>query len=320
MARRRVPRLYGDGGAPNPGFNAMVKGWLELSLVVAEHSPPKAFDTVREAYDLALRALLNAPEPLNKVAAHKFLLSSLTDLLFDVDLSAELAARLPAAKINDAGFRTTLAQAVAKNAGENFTNAIVYALSDALGGQDEVLVDKGLPPHLRQNLTLKRTFHGTTGEPRVLEIPIETDLCIFSRSDPTTAIIVSAKTRLKEVFHIGTMWKLLFDMIGDEPTLKKWGLEASNAGKNMLYVFATADMISKGGRKTQGPDVEREQPRNLIAMDASFFDYVFVSKRGIPHVAGTVNLKGGREALFHELGTILDLIAQHFAHLGFQLQ
>jgi len=320
VARRRLARLYDDRGTPNAGFNALVKGWLDLSSPVAEHNPPKAFETVREAYELALRALLNAPEALSRAAVHKFLLSSLTDLLFKVDLPAELAGRLSAERINETGFRTTLAQAVAKNAGENFTNAMVYALSDALGGQDEVLVDKGLPPHLRKLLTLKRTFRGTNGETRVLEIPIEADLSIFSRSDPKTSIIVSAKTRLKEVFHIGTMWKLFFDMIGDEHSLRKWGLEGSNEGKNMLYVFATADMISKKGRKTQGPDVERDQARNLIAVDASFFDYVFVSKHGIPHVAATVDLQGGREALFHELGTLLDLIAQHFAPVGFRLQ
>ena len=70
-------------------------------------------------------------------------------------------------------------------------------------------------------------------------------------------------------------------------------------------------MVAKGGRKTQGSDVERPQPRNLIAMDASFFDYVFVSKTGIPHVANTIAL-GTRGALFHELGCLTKLIEQKF--------
>lgn len=316
MARRRT--LYDNRGVPNAGFNALVKGWLDLSTPVVEHTPPRAFATIREKYDVALRALLNAPGQQTKRAAHTILLSSLTDLLFSVDLPAELEARLSPDKINEAGFRTALSQSVAKNAGENFTNAIVYALADVLLHQDEVLVDKGMPPRLRELLTLRRSFRGTSqDQPITIEIPIECDLCVFSRTQPTTAIIVSAKTRLKEVFHIGTMWKLFFDMIGDAPVLAKWGLTSSQEARDILYVFATADMIAKGGTRTQGPDVERAEPRNLIAADASFFDYVFVSKHGIGHVSPILNKAGGRESLFHELGSIFDLIEQHFANVGF---
>jgi len=70
-------------------------------------------------------------------------------------------------------------------------------------------------------------------------------------------------------------------------------------------------MVKEGGRKSQGPDVEREEPRNLIAMDASFFDYVFVSKSDIPHVSATLELPD-KEALFHELGCLWNLVEQKF--------
>ena len=36
--------------------------------------------------------------------------------------------------------------------------------------------------------------------------------------------------------------------------------------------------------------------------------YVFVSKTGISRVSNTLNLLGKREALFYELGCLLDLI------------
>src|SRR6185503_15231338 len=114
----------------------------------------------------------------------------------------------------------------------------------------------------------------------------------------SNAIVVSAKTRLKEIFHVGTMWKLLFDMLDDDYCLDKWGLSGPTGEIKMRYVFATADNIPAGGKQTQGPDVERAEVRNLIAMDASFFDYVFVSKSGIDHVSPTLNVSLGREALF----------------------
>jgi hypothetical protein len=47
-------------------------------------------------------------------------------------------------------------------------------------------------------------------------------------------------------------------------------------------------------------------------MDASFFDYVFVSKTGISHVSNTLKLSGIREALFHELGCLIDMTEQKF--------
>ena len=41
-------------------------------------------------------------------------------------------------------------------------------------------------------------------------------------------------------------------------------------------------------------------------------EYVFVSKRGIPHLASTLSLGQRREAMFHELGCLLDLVQQKF--------
>jgi hypothetical protein len=240
------------------------------------------------------------------------MLSSLTDLLFGDDISATLAARLSQERINQQGVRSALAQGFVKNTGENFINVIVYALADLLSGQDDVLVDKGLPVPVRPFITTKRSFTGADGTIREISIPIECDIAIWHRQRPAEAIIVSAKTRLKEVFHIGTMWKLLYDMLGDDYCRTKWGLAGPTEKPDMLYVFATADMVRPTGTRTQGPDVERDTVRNLIAMDASFFDYVFVSKAKIAHVSETLDLRKGREALFHELGCLVSLISQRF--------
>ena len=303
-------RLYGEDGAPAAGFNALVRGWLGGSVRVREHRPPAQFGELRDAYDEALSALEETG--LDRRDAHLKLLSELTDLIQGQDLSAALASRLSAAPINESGFRTALSQGFAKNAGENFINIIVYAVADILAGQDEILVDKGTPVPLRDLLTLKRVFRPAGGPDREISIPIESDFAIWRRSRPGDAVVVSAKTRLKEIFHVGTMWKLLFDTIGDDHCLEKWELQGPTSTPEMSYVFATADNIPSGGTRTQGPDVERDEVRNLIAMDASFFDYVFVSKSGIGHVSSSLDVAGGREALFHELGCLVQLIEQRF--------
>ena len=288
----------------------MIRGWLGCEIAVREHSRPAVFDQLRGAYDQALHALTKSG--LKVAEGHAQLLSSLTDLLFGDDISATLAARLSQERINQQGVRSALAQGFVKNTGENFINVIVYALADLLSGQDNVLVDKGLPLPVRPFLTTKRSFVGADGGMRVIDIPIECDIAIWHRDRPSEAIVVSAKTRLKEVFHIGTMWKLLYDMLGDDYCRSKWGLDGPTEKPDMLYVFATADMVRPTGTRTQGPDVERDAVRNLIAMDASFFDYVFVSKAKIAHVASTLDLGAGREALFHELGCLVSLISQRF--------
>lgn len=311
MPRRSTRvRLYGDDGTPHSDFNVVVGGWLEGRIELREHRRPAAFDGVRDEYARAISTAVR--EGFSCRDAHREALSNLTDLLFGYDLTAELKAKLDPDTVNPTGFRTTLSQGVAKNIGENFVNLIVYALAEVLGYQDEVLVDKGLSPTLKELLQLKRTVPLRTGS-KEIKIPIEGDLAVFSRSDPVNAIVLSAKTRLKEVFHIGTMWKMLFDALSDVHSLEKWGLVPNSdmSPEQVLYVFATADMVPRGGRRTQGPDVERDEPRNLIAMDASFFDYVFVSKSDIAHVGKTITL-GMRDALFHELGCLIDLIEQKF--------
>lgn len=312
MARtaRRLTRLYAADGSPSADFNGTIMKWLEGELRIKEHRPTAAFDGLREAYKAAVKTAIESG--LTRRDAHRASLSTMTDLLFGHDLAAELQKRLNPGLVNAGGFRTTLSQGVAKNIGENFVNLIVYALVELLEFQDEVLVDKGLPEQLKHVLELSRVVPLKTGDKNI-KIPIEADFAIYSRSNPLNAIIVSAKTRLKEVFHIGTMWKMLFDVIGDAHCLKKWGLTANTESKlvDTLYVFATADMVHHGGRNSQGPDVERPQPRNLIAMDASFFDYVFVSKAGIAHAENKIQL-GLRSALFYELGCIIDLIEQKY--------
>lgn len=310
---RNRQRLYDKTGKPTPNFNRTVNGWLTGSADVVEHKPPKAFAGVRNAYDKSFRSYVK--KGFSKKDSHRKVLSNLTTLLFSVDINDEMDISLTSSTINLTGFRSARSQGMAKNAGENFINALAYALSDMLADQDEILVDKGMPPHLRELLTLKRRFVGTNGTTRDLELKVEVDLCIFSKKNPLDAIVISGKTRLKEVFHIGTMWKLFFDMIGDTYCLKKWGLMGTTREPNIIYAFATADMIAEGGQNTQGPDVGETGVRNLIALDASFFDYVFVSKtypKAASHVSASLNLKKGREALFHEMGCLLDLVEQKF--------
>jgi hypothetical protein len=302
--------LYAPDGTPSKGFNRLVSGWLDGSVEIREHKTPAQFAELRGAYDKALGALEQTD--ITRRESHSRLLSELTDLTQGQDLSTALEKRLSAAPINQGGFRSALSQGFAKNTGENFINLVVYALADILGDQDEVLVDKGTPRPLRELLTLRREFATPDGGSRELTIPIESDLALWRRSDPADAIVVSAKTRLKEVFHVGTMWKLFFDMLDDEYCQAKWGLKGPEEASQMRYVFATADNVPKGGSKTQGGDVERDEVRNLIAVDASFFDYVFVSKSGISHVATSLDVRPGREALFHELGCLISLVEQQF--------
>ncbi|KQU24046.1 hypothetical protein ASG65_19110 [Bacillus sp. Leaf13] len=317
MAVRRKARLYEDG-VPCENFNQRIKSWLDMTETIKEHTTPKAFESLRQLYTQNLdELLLISEDPNDGWSAHRHLLSNLTDVMYGIDIAVELATRLSPDSINSSGFRTALSQGAAKNTGENFINIIVYILADLLSYQDEVLVVKGLPPMLREPLTLRRTFTDKNGVMREIKMPIEGDLCIFSRSNPLNAIVVNAKTRLKEIFHIGTMWKLFFDMVDDDYLLNKWGLRkdpnlTTALSTNMQYIFITADMIKTDGTNTQGGDVEREDVRNLIAMDASFFDYVFVSKQNISHVANSIEISSGREALFHELGCLLDMIKQKY--------
>ena len=304
--------LYADG-APVSGFNSIVLQWLRKEIAVREHSAPKAFDFMRAACDVELVNILASGLADNRWDAYRVLLSDLTKLMFGDDISGRLSSTLSGDNINPAGFRSQLSQSVAKNTGENFLYAIAYCLADALSHQDEILVDKGRPPLLKQYLTMHRAVPLANSETdRVVTIDIECDLAVWCRSDPAKAIVVNAKTRLKEVFHIGTMWKLLYDMLGDEYCQQKWGLTPPAKAPEMRYVFATADMVRPTGTKSQGPDVERDAVRNLIAMDASFFDYTFVSKSGIGHVSSTLDLGADKESLFHELGCLMDLVEQVF--------
>jgi len=314
-------RLYDRYGNPSSNFNQYIKAWLSKQVEVTEHDPPASFESVRREYDYGHQRMLQAIEQNDRSRweVHKLMLSGLTELLLGVDIKPDLEERLSSASINVNGFRSAFAQGFAKNTGENFINIITYALADALAHQDEILVDKGLPRHLRPALSLTKVFEGTSSGRTELTIPIEGDLTIFSRTHPERAIIVNAKTRLKEVFHIGTMWAMFFDLLNDQPGLERWGLKRrlTMPTNNMLYVFATADLISEKGSRTQGPDIRPDGVRNLLAADASFFDYVFVSKRGISHVSNSLDLRQGREALFHELGCLLDLIEQQFGGIDF---
>lgn len=308
-------RLYDNSGEPSHSFNRRIINWLSCRSRIVEHQPPKAFASTLSSYN-RMHAALMKQKALPRHKAHRMLLSNLTDLLMGIDLNRELEKRLSKELIHDGGIRTTIAQGVMKNTGENFVNLVVYAMADCLKHQDDILVDKGPPPLIKDALTLRKQFAGTR-EKRDIHIPIEVDFCVFSRTNRFSAIVGSAKTRLKEVFHIGTMWKLLFDISCDASCLKKWGLQSGAESNDMLYVFATSDSIREGGRRSQGPDIKITGVRNLIAADASFFDYVFVSKPGIPYVSGRLNHSAGRESLFHELGCLIDLVEQKYEKMGF---
>jgi hypothetical protein len=307
MPRHEMHSLYDEHGVPCPRFNRHVKAWLRGEIPVREHKPPAAFAGLLTHYDAKAKALRLADPHATTLQVHRRMLSMLTEIMNGCDLTGELTSRLPDARINAGGGRSTLSQGLMKNSGENFVNAIVYALADCLQEQDEVLVDKGLPPPLRSKMTMVREFVGTK-ERRELELVVESDFCIFARSNPLNAIVCNAKTRLKEVFHIGTMWKLFFDMLDDDHCQKKWGLRAVGDTSQMHYVFATADNIREGGTNSQGPDLKPEGVRNLLALDASFFDYVFVSKTGLGYVSTSLANADERETLFHELGCITDLM------------
>lgn len=314
---------------PIPVFNTHVLAWLSGEAVYNRNTP-RAFDALLAIYKSKLSAELMTQ---SKWDANKKVLNALTEIMFSVDLGPELAGRLSDQVINDTGFRSTRSQGVAKNTGEAFINLMLYGICDALSFQDRIIADKGLPSPVKNAITMKRKITFSTGITKEYEFPIEVDLCIYDREDPSRAILLSAKTRLKEVFHIAVMWKMLFDVIDDAHCKTKWNLTTRNeAGSitpnpssvtattaaggetsNMKYVFATADMIRTTGRATQGPDVERDEPRNLIALDASFMDYVFVSKTGISHVSTSLSLATGRESLFHEMACLMDLIEQHFS-------
>lgn len=312
MARTTNPPkivLYDANGNPEADFNKRVLQWLNGVGVVKEHQPLKAFASLRTQIDVVANAVMKKGE--SKQDAYKTVLNILTKMMLGIDLQSELRARLDAETINDKGFRSALSQGVAKNNGENFVNAIVYCLCRTYEDSDEILIDKGCPPRIKKILHLKRIVPLLSGE-KTIEINVECDFAIFSRRNPERAIALSAKTRLKEVFHIGTMWKLFFDTIGDPVSLEKWSLRGHSSKPQISYCFATADMIPEGGAKTQGPDVPCDSDaRNLIQMDASFFDYVYVSKTG-SKIASAVNIRANKkEGLFHSMGCLIDHINQY---------
>lgn len=314
MKRPTKPKLFNNNGDPVHEFNEHVLSWLD-GTPYADRPSPKAFTGLLAAYNESVKTHVTDDTVLTRWKAQRHALTGLTETMFSFDMTPELLERMSQREINpNGGFRTPLAQSAAKNIGEHFANLTVYGLADALKFQDDILVTKGIPPHLRSKLILKRNvFNGTNMD--TLFIPIEVDLCIFRRSNPTDAIIVSAKTSLKQTFHQATMYKLFFDCFKYPEAQRIWGLypnDGTDVTKNMLYVFTTADMIKTTGHNTEGPDIERDEVRNLIKLDSSFFDYTFVSKRNIQHVSKTLTYGGDREALFHEMGCLLDLVKQKF--------
>jgi hypothetical protein len=300
--------LY-PNGIPVRGFNKTILEWLRETTVVKNHKTPPIFITLRNKYDSLFSALVR--DGATPELAHRHLLSNLTsEILFPVDNKPLLSKRLTDKVGNQTGARTPLSQSLSKNSGENFVNLIVYSLAQFFEDSDNILVDKGTPQFLKEKLFLKRIVRLKDGT-REIKIPIESDFVVFSRSNRDKAIIFNAKTRLKEVFHIGTMWKLFFDIAQSEELKSHWGLAGGENISGIKYCFATADMINPTGKDTQGVDVPTDsEPRNLIQMDASFFDYVFVSKNGAS-IASNLKISDRKEGLFHEMACIIDLAKQH---------
>ncbi len=208
------------------------------------------------------------------------------------DITPELAKKHSQETANG-GVRTSLSQSVVKNIGEHFVNLIVYGLADLLKYQDEILVVKGCPAPLRSMLTVTRQVSTLTVE-KQLTVPIEVDMAIFRRSDPTDAILVNAKINFKTA-KLSVNERKNFD-----------ALRSSSAGgvaSNMLYVFATADT---------GSELDRQKIRNDTEIIGSYFDYSFVAKTDNEHVASNLAYGGRKESLFHELGCLMDLIQQKF--------
>lgn len=298
-------KLYVEG-SPVDNINELTVAWLRGEIRVKEHAQAKAFSSLR----LLIDAVLNEPAP---EGAHRHALTHLTPVLFRQGLREQLG-HLSDDTLNIGGFRTAASQGFAKNWGENFVNAIVYILCSYFIDHPDIVVAKGSPPPVRKRLAGQKLVTLSNGVERIT-YDIESDFCAFSRSDPHRMIVANAKTRLKEVFHIGTMWALLLDSHCDPAARAAYSLTATDPPKrdDVRYVFATADSISEGGKSTQGSDIDRPAVRNLIKMDASYFDYVFVSKPDIDHVSKNIDTTSVREALFHELGTIIDLIEQHLS-------
>lgn len=287
-------------GTPD-AFNSRVVSWLEGRQQISNHDPPKTFRYLIDPYNDMIRELREGGDG----NPNKTILNNLTKLLMNPDIKRHLK-EVYGDDTNE-GFRSDLSQALAKNVGENFVNLIVYNLASNLRSTG-LCVDKGLPPKLKQEMTLKMDALGGP-----IAIPIEGDLCIFRYEDQTQAIVLNAKTRLKEISHIGALWSILEDIAKDESMMKKWGIvPPARKLKDVAYCFATADMIPPGRKKTQGPDIERDKPRNLIRMDAAFFDWFFVSKSGIKHTGKSIGEDLERTTLFHELATIYDLIEHKF--------
>lgn len=244
-------------------FNETVVAWLEHEKQISNHVPPKTFPDVIPRYHKALDAL----KQKKSSRPEKDIMNRLTDILLGVDLRQSLEKRLES-ESTSSGFRSPVSQGMAKNTGENFVNLIVYNLARSLGDTG-ICVEKGTPPRLREESRLERKIFGEK-----LEIPIEGDLTVFEFDNPLNAIMVNAKTRLKEIFHVGTMWKLFFDIASSEELLRKWELGSKARDLDeVLYCFATADLVPPGGTRSQGPDVEVKDPRNLLKVDASFFDF-----------------------------------------------
>jgi hypothetical protein len=283
-------------------FNSMVVDWLEGKAKVVNHSEPMTFGLLLKPYAAHLDGLRKS----GSTYPEKEMLNHLTDLLLGMDLKSELEKRLSSSP-GKGGFRSQVTQGIAKNVGENFVNLIVYNMARNLGSTG-LCVDKGLPPALKKEMTLSKKMLGSE-----ILVPIEGDLCIFNWKDQTQAIVINAKTRLKEIFHVGTLWKILFDISKDEVLMRRWGFSPPARRLDAVcYCFATADMIPRGGVKTQGPDVDVDDPRNLIKMDASFFDWVFVSKSGIGHTGKGIDGSLERKNFFHELASVYDLIEHWF--------
>lgn len=133
-----------------------------------------------------------------------------------------------------------------------------------------------------------------------LTLPVEADITILRPSD-MTAVVLSAKTTLKERLHIAVMWRLVLEAAKDPGWSARLGIKPVpdiEVLRRLRYCFVTADLGERG---------DLLSPRNLIKADASLFDCFFAARDDLPHLERVIGVDG-RKAIFYRLSAIYEYL------------
>ncbi|RYD61946.1 MAG: hypothetical protein EOP84_35105, partial [Verrucomicrobiaceae bacterium] len=159
-ARNVLFHFHGKDG-PVKAFNAQVLRWLrnECPEGYTKHDKkaPEYFPeliTVHEKRIAELRETL--PANASDATVLRESLNFLSQSMAESKLKDAIGEKHSSENYNQVGSRTPLSQSLSKNLGENFVNLIVFTLATLLEGQDEVLVEKNLPAHVKHYLGLGR--------------------------------------------------------------------------------------------------------------------------------------------------------------------